>query len=290
MTYYPQKLIVKQCSNTAIHTMTDLASKNPHERDARITFEPVEHKYTIDADPGTAYTSVTTWVHSHFREFDSDAIIQRMMASRNWKASPYYGMTADAIKAAWDTNRDAAAAAGTAMHYNIECHYNGLNVPDEDANSPEFRYFLQFVQDHATTLRPYRTEWTVFDESVRISGSIDMVFENLDPATGSPDGTLSIYDWKRCKEIKKVPFGADEYSPNPVIAHIPDTNYWHYCLQLNTYKAVLERCYGKRVTDLFLVCLHPDNKNGSYQCIRVADLQAEVRALFEAKKNETNPK
>ncbi len=272
--------------------MTDLASKNPHERDARITFEPVEHKYTIDADPRAAYTSVTTWVHSHFREFDSDAIIKRMMASRNWKASPYYGMTADAIKAAWDANRDAAAAAGTAMHYNIECHYNGLNanIPPEDAAAPEFRYFLQFVQDHATKLRPYRTEWTVFDESVRISGSIDMVFENLDPATGEPDGTLSIYDWKRCKEIKKVPFGADEYSPNPVIAHLPDTNYWHYCLQLNTYKAILDRCYGKRVTDLFLVCLHPDNKNGSYQCIRVADLQAEVRALFEAQKGEPKPK
>jgi hypothetical protein len=272
--------------------MTDLASKNPHERDARITFEPVEHKYTIDADPRAAYTSVTTWVHSHFREFDSDAIIKRMMASRNWKASPYYGMTADAIKAAWDANRDAAAAAGTAMHYNIECHYNGLNatIPPDDAAAPEFRYFLQFVQDHATKLRPYRTEWTVFDESVRISGSIDMVFENLDPATGEPDGTLSIYDWKRCKEIKKVPFGADEYSPNPVIAHLPDTNYWHYCLQLNTYKAILERCYGKRVTDLFLVCLHPDNKNGSYQCIRVADLQAEVRALFEAQKGEPKPK
>jgi hypothetical protein len=263
--------------------MTDLASKNPHERDSRISFEPVEHKYTIDSDPSTPYVSVTTWNHGHFREFDTDGIIKRMMTSRNWKQSPYHGMTADAIKAAWDTNRDAAAAAGTAMHYNIECYYNGLNanIPEDDAKSPEFRYFLQFYQDHAAKVRPYRTEWTVFDESVRISGSIDMVFENLDPATGEPDGTLSIYDWKRCKEIKKVPFGAKDYSHNPLIAHIPDTNYWHYCLQLNTYKAILERCYGKRVTDLFLVCLHPDNKNGSYQCIRVVDLQAEVTTLFE---------
>jgi hypothetical protein len=148
-------------------------------------------------------------------------------------------------------------------------------------DSTEFGYFLKFFGDYAPKVRPYRTEWTVFDEAVRISGSIDMVFENLDPATGEPDGTLSIYDWKRCKEIKKTPFSAKDYSPNPVIAHIPDTNYWHYCLQLNTYKAILERCYGKRVTDLFLVCLHPDNKNGSYQCIRVVDLQAEVATLFE---------
>ena len=74
--------------------------KNPHDRDARISFEPVEHKYTIDADPDKAYTSVTTWIHTHFREFDTDGIIKRMMASRNWKQSQYYGMTADAIKAA----------------------------------------------------------------------------------------------------------------------------------------------------------------------------------------------
>jgi hypothetical protein len=212
-----------------------------------------------------------------------------MMASRNWKQSPYYGMTADAIKTAWDTNRDAAAAAGTAMHYNIECHYNGLPIPPDDTEAPEFRYFLQFYADHAARLRPYRTEWTVFDEAVRISGSIDMVFENLDPATGSPDGTLSIYDWKRCKEIKKVPFGAKDYSRTPLIAHIPDTNYWHYCLQLNTYKAILERNYGKRVTDLFLVCLHPDNKNGSYQCIRVVDLQADIAALFKERLDAFSP-
>ena len=102
--------------------MDVLSLKNPHDRDARISFEPVEHKYTIDADPNTPYTSVTTWVHSHFREFDAVNIIKRMMASRNWKQSQYHGMTADAIKAAWDTTRDAAAAAGTAMHYNIECH------------------------------------------------------------------------------------------------------------------------------------------------------------------------
>ena len=261
--------------------MDTLSLKNPHLRDARITFEPVEHKYTIDADTNISYTSVTTWVHSHFREFDADNIIARMMASRNWKQSPYYGMTADEIKAAWDANRDAAAAAGTAMHYNIECHYNGVPVPPEDAASTEFGYFLQFYADYAPKVRPYRTEWTVFDEAVRISGSIDMVFENLDPATGEPDGTLSIYDWKRCKEIKKVPFGAKDYSCTEAIAHIPDTNYWHYCLQLNTYKAILERCYGKRVTDLFLVCMHPDNKNGSYMCFRVVDLQAEVATLFE---------
>ena len=60
------------------------------------------------------------------------------------------------------------------------------------------------------------------------------------------------------------------------IEHLPDTNYWHYCLQLNTYKAIIEEKYGKKVTDLFLVCLHPDNNNKSYKRIKVVDLQSEV--------------
>ena len=79
-----QKLIAVQITNITTNrtelNMDVLSLKNPHDRDARISFEPVEHKYTIDADPNTPYTSVTTWVHSHFREFDAVNIIKRMMA------------------------------------------------------------------------------------------------------------------------------------------------------------------------------------------------------------------
>ena len=89
-------------------------------------------------------------------------------------------------------------------------------------------------------LKAYRTEWTVFHEELKIAGSIDMIFEN-------PDGTLQIYDWKRCKEIAKAP-AFNKYSHIACIDHLPDTNYWHYCLQLNTYKAIIEEKYGKQVT------------------------------------------
>ena len=100
-----------------------------------------------------------------------------------------------------------------------------------------------------------------------------------------PDGTLLIYDWKRCKEIVKTnAFG--KWGNKECIEHLPDTNYWHYCLQLNTYKAILEQKYGKRVEDLYLICLHPENKNKNYQRIKVVDLQAEVRSLFELRRKE----
>ena len=181
-------------------------------------------------------------------------------------------MTREEIKSAWDLNRDKAAGAGTNMHYDIECYYN--ECPNKN-DSIEYKYFLSFVNDFPN-LKPYRTEWMVFHEELRLAGSIDMVFDN-------GDGTLSIYDWKRCKEIKKID---QKNAITPCIEHLPDTNYWHYCLQLNTYKAILEEKYGKIITDLYLVCLHPENKNNSYLRIKVIDLQIEIKNLFEYRKNQ----
>jgi hypothetical protein len=251
-----------------------LKQKNTHSRDARITFDAGPHIYTVDGDPSVKYTSVTTWNHKHFDHFDADAIIGRMMSGPNWPKSKYYGMTRDQIKAGWDKNRDEAASAGTAMHYNIECVYNGSLLDDVDDGSLEFGYFRRFHADHSGLLEPFRTEWTIFHEEMLLSGSIDIVFRNLD------DGTYSIYDWKRSKEIKKTAFGG-AFAKTPEIEHLPDSNYWHYSLQLNTYKTILEQKYGLVIRDMYLVCLHPDNANKSYLKIKVADLSDEMRALFK---------
>ena len=247
---------------------TFLANKNPHPRDKDIIFDEGPHIYTIKGDSN--FTSVTTWNHSHFEHFDADKIINNMMKSPKWPNNKYFGMTADEIKASWDKNRDEAAAAGTKMHYDIECYYN--NCPN-DNTSIEYEYFKKFLIDFPDiNSRPYRTEWMIYHEELRLAGSIDMIFENK-------DGSLQIYDWKRCRDIKKNDaFG--KCANKECIEHLPDTNYWHYCLQLNTYKAILEEKYGKQITDLYLVCLHPDNKNKNYQRIKVVDLQEEVKDLF----------
>jgi ATP-dependent exoDNAse (exonuclease V) beta subunit len=262
--------------NHKMNTLTYLAKLNPHERDERITFDEPTHTYTIDGDSN--YTSVTTWNHSHFEHFDADKIIYNMMKSSNWTKSKYYGKTPDEIKKMWDNNRDQAASAGTKMHYDIECYYNECSNENDSIEYSYFRNFLLRFPD----LKPYRTEMTVFHEELKLAGSIDMIFEN-------PDGTLLIYDWKRCREIVKTS-GFNKFSTNEVISHLPDTNYWHYCLQLNTYKAILESKYDKKVVGLYLVCLHPENKNNNFQRIEVIDLQKEVKDLFEQRKKKLDNK
>ena len=141
--------------------------------------------------------------------------------------------------------------------------------------SIEYEYFLRFHKQHSE-LEAYRTEWMIYDKELKLAGSIDMVFKNK-------DGTLSIYDWKRCKEIKKE--NRWDSAITECINHLPDTNYWHYSLQLNTYKAMLESKYGVKVKDLYLVCLHPNNKNNSYQKIKVPILKNEIKDLFTLRKS-----
>jgi hypothetical protein len=283
-----------------------MALVNTHPRDALIEFEPGPHKYTCKGEGN--YMSVTTWNHTHFKAFDADAIITKMMSNPlKWANSPYYGKTREEIKAGWDKGRDEAAAAGTAMHKAIELWVGenyALNSPEtfsqdnagvlEDPMggvgvspmvsaqeggvgvSPRVPpHFLKFVADHPH-LKPYRAEWMIFDEHARLAGSIDMVYEN-------PDGTLMIYDWKRCKEIKKNnSFG--EFALTECINHLPDTNYWHYALQLNTYKTILEANYGKKVTQMCLVCLHPNLP--SYQVWKVPVLAYEMAELFALRQSQ----
>ena len=288
--------------------MDTLAVKNKHERDANITFEAGPHVYTINGQNKQEgnYISVTTWNHSHFAHFDADAIITNMMKGKGWSKSKYFGQTREEIKAGWEKNRDEAAALGTEMHYQIECYYNGgdprqppcVNEFDKngvkcfhetgmgaDGGHPRgnelggeatlsptasgIAYFMNFVRA-CPNLKPYRTEWMIYHEELRLAGSIDMVYENN-------DGSLMIYDWKRAKDIKKSePFM--KYALTECISHMPDTNFWHYALQLNTYKAILEQKYGKTVTKLALVCLHPSKPN--FEVIPVPVLTSEMDALF----------
>jgi ATP-dependent exoDNAse (exonuclease V) beta subunit len=267
---------------------THLSAINPHERDALIKFYQTGHRYEILCDVDSQYTSVTTWIHTHFPKFNADDIIQKMFKSKNWNSkNKYWGMTADEIKNMWKKSGDDSCSFGTNLHEQIETFMNNTTLPRHytlgdllslynerlpENMSTEWSYFVEFLKDNLD-LKPYRTEWMIFDEELKIAGSIDMVFEN-------PDGTLSIYDWKRCKEINKNN-NWNKYSTNELISHLPDTNYWHYSLQLNTYKAILERKYGKQIKDLFLVRMHPDSLSMTYELIQVPTLTDEITNLFD---------
>ena len=70
-----------------------------------------------------------------------------------------------------------------------------------------------------------------------------------------------------------------------MVSHIPDTNFWHYALQLNIYRAILEKNYGKKVSELYLVRLHPDDVYKNYEKIEIPMMDTEIHHLFQYRKN-----
>jgi hypothetical protein len=234
------------------------------------------------------------------------------MRSKGWvPGHKYWGLTAEEIKALWNSNGAAAAGSGTNLHEQIELFMNDsrfnfvythkelfqeYNIAKQyleetplalatatatatasataSASAREWDFFIQFIADHPH-LKPYRTEWLIYHEDIKVAGSIDMVYEN-------PDGTLEIYDWKRCKDIIKVN-DWNETATNPLLKHIPATNFWQYSLQLNLYKRILEDKYGKTVTKLCLVRLHPDNPEATYELLEVPFMAAEIDTILSLK-------
>jgi hypothetical protein len=284
--------------------MNTLAIKNAHPRDALISFDEPTHIYTITRDD-RKYTSVTTLNKGLFRQFDGPVVAAKLAQNMNRINNPndkYYQMSARDIEKMWAENGADASSRGTGMHLDIEKYFNEIPVTNK---SKEFRFFLDFWREYGTSefqfdpetpgvttatqedhdniipggLVPYRTEWCVFYEEYQLSGSIDMIFEN-------PDGTLQIYDWKRCKEIS--PEHENKNYPKfgiiKGLERLPDTHYWHYALQLNMYKRILETKYNKVVTDLYLVCLHPDHDG--YQRIELPVLSKTIDAVLKYRKTQ----
>ena len=259
--------------------MDYLAKKNEHERDKYITFEEGPHIYTVHGD--SSFMSVTTFIHSNFSHFDSEGTVNKIINGKKWgqdESYKYYKKSKEEILQMWEDKRDNAAKAGTKLHYDIECYYN--KCPNEN-NSIEYQYFKNFVKDY--DLKPYRTEWMVYYEEYKLSGSIDMIFEN-------EDGSLQIYDWKRSEEFKYEDNWNNTCSSTKCLSHIPDTNFWHYSLQLNMYKTILEHKYDKKVTNLFLVRIHPDDPYKNYERVEVPILEKELNDLLNFRKNNLNGK
>ena len=260
---------------------TTLEKKNPHVRDSRIRFDEGPHIYYLDNK--ALSISVTGFIHKFFNDFDADAVIPKLI--NNPKKERYYGRTIDDVKKEWKDIADKASSMGTKMHLAIELYYNNElhlrpDVQNWFAGSKEKSLFMTFhnecVKDKP--LVPYRTEWSVFSEKYNLAGQIDMAYMN------TKTHTIELYDWKRSKKIEKTNRWQSGKGP---VSHLPDCNFWHYSLQLNVYKYILETEYDLKVSGMYLVFLHPTQD--SYIREEISNFQYEAHNMFEAHVGRWNP-
>ena len=256
---------------------TVLQQLHGHPRDARISFQEEGHTYTVDGESGS-YVSVTTLIHRFFPHFDADAVIAKITKIPK---SIYFGRDPQDIKDQWAR----ATQDGSTLHEQIELFFDayvgaGDLIPELVAPSVEFGYFLDFFRDHVLglNLKPYRTEMYVFDEDVKVCGSIDMLF--CDP---NDETKIYIYDWKRSKEIRTRNAFEKGFGP---CANYDSCNFIQYSLQLNLYKYILESKYAKTVVGMMLVILHP--VNSTYKLVPVEDMQPDIHRMLAVKDLSVN--
>ena len=173
----------------------------------------------------------------------------------------------------WDVNRDRAARDGTQMHYACEAWLNQVHIPQSIQDTVEFRLFQKFLLQ-MQGLTAYRTEWVIYADRERLAGSIDFVAVNEDT------GELTLVDWKRSKAMRtkgELSYGKMMLGP---CRTLPDSLLSHYRVQLNAYKWMLETYYGKIVSSMYIVGLHPDNGDDPF-VDEVPDLHTEIEALMQ---------
>ena len=246
-----------------------LENVNSHPRDANLQFFKDTHTYMVH---DVIFHSVTTWVNRLFQEFDKKKCIERMMAGKYWSTHEFYGKTVEEIEEIWDLRNKSAMSEGIRLHEDIENFLNKIEVCN---NSIEFQYFKNFVTEH--DLHVFRTEWQIYDEELKLAGTIDMCSKNR-------NGSVNLYDWKRSKSIKR--FNNFQFSTLPKLEHVMDTNYNHYALQLNFYRYIIQKRYGLRVENMFIVCFHPVNPNKDYLMYHVPVMDYEMSIITRYIKQE----
>lgn len=254
-------------------------------QDERISFEEEGHIYMLDGK--RQLTPVSSVYSKYFSPFDID----------KWAEYKAQNMpiSADHLKEQWKCNGLMASFAGTHLHKQIEeylngdeymapmCHFtfDGKYIHEDKIINiqQEIEYFHKFVDEVDFT--PFRTEWRVFDEELGMAGTIDLICSRN-------DGSFEFYDWKRSRSLIDV-YGTvckqNKFNVCGIngLEHIPDCSYWHYALQQNLYKHIVEKCYGLKISAMQLVVLHPDYP--SYRVIKIPSLDNDVQLIINDLKN-----
>lgn len=203
-----------------------------------IEFDEESHTYTLFGNK--AHISMTSLIHKYVNEFHVQEQAERYSKKHN--------KDIEDVLAKWKLEGDFASRKGTAIHNYLENKFS---------NKPEFMYDIEsvvnyfgediiakpwsklkdlanmFYEQMHEFIIPIACELKVFDKETSVAGAIDMLAYHV------KSKQLIIIDYKSSKNIFKRTF-FNEYMLKP-LSHLPDVNYYHYSLQLNGYKYIIEK-------------------------------------------------
>jgi hypothetical protein len=200
-------------------------------KNIKITFTENDHKY-IDSNNNN-YISVTTIIGEAFEKFDSVKVAKQICEKR--------GKTWQELVKEWGDLGKAATTLGTRVHENCEYQINGefdkmhtsssTNVYEQILFNLAYKEVDKLLSNK--NILKLETEKLIFSPSLKIAGSIDLfvTYKN---------GTYGIFDWKiLSKGLSQFGFN-NKCGILNATKNIPDSNYWHYALQLQIYEILLK--------------------------------------------------
>lgn len=104
------------------------------------------------------------------------------------------------------------------------------------------------------------------------------------------DDVYDIYDWKRSHRIithHGKPIIDNDYFTKGIngLDNVSDTVYWHYCIQQNLYRYILEKNYDVKIGKMYLIVLHADYDN--YCKLEVPEMNDVINIIVQTCKNKS---
>lgn len=280
-------LDIASASSSEDDNLIKYNNEHHFKQDDLVSFTPETHTYLyrrIDS-----LKSATSMISEYFEVFDADSAATRMAEKS--------GRNRDDIINEWSLTALKASETGTHMHAQIERTMLGLptnssrhlkfNVRnlkcDEYVDiSKELGFFHDFFK--AAGIKPYRTEWHIYDTAAHVAGSPDLVAEK--------NGKLIMFDWKRSTKVVD-PSCSSAWKGKPnlncwghygkgKLSKLPDCSFIHYSLQQGVYKHILKKNYDIDIAGTFLIVLHP--AYSTFYCVPTLDVEPYAEYLLSVSK------
>lgn len=188
------------------------------------------HTYTDPTDD-FKYTSVTRWVDRFKPIFDKQTRAAKLAAKE--------GVSVDFILNDWQQKRENSAKYGTKLHKALETFNNTGSIEDTDC-IPVVESFKKLKLNF-----PGQTfhEKLVYNRQLGIAGMADIISHNEDSKT------FNVFDFKTNKKFRFQTRFTDCQLLAP-LEHYPNTEYYHYALQLSMYGFLYKQMSGLDVKRL----------------------------------------
>jgi len=196
-----------------------------------LVFDPIKHVYT-NQYTGEEYISVTTLLNKFKKQFDSQAISERI-AKRD-------GGTPEEIRAKWKQHNDESKKYGSLIHSIIE-KYNKTQVVTEgyDALIASYKN-LEIIGEDDQIL----SEEQLYSHTHKLAGTADII--RLEEKGG-----FSVFDIKTNKKFNFYsPYNEKLLYP---IEHLSACEYTSYSLQLSMYAYMFEGITGRKLNQLGII-------------------------------------